>query len=125
MRQVTAQQIGYLARIVLAIGIEGDHCIGTGGQGVPYAAEQAAHQGLIGKGEDVELESEALGHLEWFVARLSPWFADGRGDEMQAARFQSATCFIEFGENRLDGDEAMVGDEQHVDAHADTVAAMA
>ena len=111
MRQVTAQQIGYLARIVLAIGIERDHCIGTGGQGVPYAAEQAAHQGLIGKGEDVELESEALGHLEWFVAYLSPWFAEDGRDKVHPTWFQRATCFVEFSQDGLDGNEAMLRNE--------------
>jgi len=122
VRQVTTQQIGYLARIVLAIGIEGNHRIGTCRQGVPEAAEQAAHERLLGQGEDVEFEAEPLGNLERLVAHVNPWFAEQGADEMEAARFQSASRFVEFGENRLDGDEAMLGDEQHVDAHANTVA---
>jgi len=118
---VAAHEIGNLAWIVLAVGVERDHHVGVVGHGGPEAIEQRGGQMVIADVDHVEVEAESLGDVERFQTGGRP--AEERCREGDALRLEHAARVVEFGQHRFDRGETVLRRQQDPHEHGRTLSA--
>jgi len=121
VREMTAHEIGDLACVVLPVGVERHHHVGTGVDRETEAIEQRRPEAVTRRARPVERHAEGGGERRRRsrVARTS----EQGGRHVDAARRKGPPRLVEFGEHRCDARELVLGRQQHSHQHAAMLAA--